>query len=85
MTGRYTLFLCVIFFVPSGNMSEDPGMTMEEAEEAEENELLGGEEDVADTAVAHNIEETAEDLMTDMKLEDEIDELRLTEPGTLFA
>ena len=59
-------------------------MTMEEAEEAEENELLGGEEENnAGTSATDDLEETPEDLMTDMKLEDEIDELRLTDPGTL--
>ncbi|RUS88423.1 hypothetical protein EGW08_003819 [Elysia chlorotica] len=62
-------------------MSDDPGMTMEEVEEAEENELLGGEEENhADTSATDDLEETPEDLMTDMKLEDEIDELRQTDP-----
>ncbi|GFS15730.1 fibrillin 1 [Elysia marginata] len=62
-------------------MSEDPGITMEEAELAEGNGLLGGDEvSHRDRDVAEDIDEAPEDLMTDMKLEDEIDELRLTDP-----
>ncbi|GFN82051.1 hypothetical protein PoB_000855700 [Plakobranchus ocellatus] len=62
-------------------MDKSPGMTIEEAEEAEEDELLGGEDvDPGSSVLADDIDETAEELMTDMKLEDEIDEVRLTEP-----
>ncbi|CAL1530454.1 unnamed protein product [Lymnaea stagnalis] len=51
---------------------------MEEVEELEENELLGGQEESCHRK--NDIDETAEDLMTDMRLEDEIDEVRAIEP-----
>lgn len=65
-------------------MSEEAQIKMDEAEE---NELLGEEEvdREGDVDVKGVIDETAEELMTDMKLEDEIDEVRSAEPGMEYV
>ncbi|XP_005101027.1 uncharacterized protein LOC101853626 [Aplysia californica] len=60
----------------------DSLVQMDAVEDADENELLGGvgEEEQQEEGGSNDVDETAEDLMTDMKLEDEIDEARNIEP-----
>ncbi|XP_059174512.1 uncharacterized protein LOC131954770 isoform X2 [Physella acuta] len=52
---------------------------MEEVEETEVNDQM--KEAKLEKNAANDLDETTEVLMTDMKLEDEIDEIRETEPG----
>lgn len=52
---------------------------MEEVEEIEGNDQMKAAK--LERNAASDVDETAEELMTDMKLEDEIDEIRATEPG----